>query len=899
MEVKVLEGDRRGMPRRAAAFARWRLVLLQSLAASVALVATAAPQSASAWWSRVSASPSSTSPYSVCPRVSHHAACALIEDPTRGSRARGPVAAGAITAGPEQEVSPALSGSGVEGGYSPEDLRSAYDLPSKSAGAGQTVAVVDAYDDPDAESDMNAYRTKYEIPECRESGGCFRKVNEVGGRSYPAANTTWAREISVDLDMVSAICPNCHILLVEARNNEAANIANAEDEAATLGATEISDSFAESSPPESAQEAAAYDHPEIPIAVAGGDDGYGVVWPAANPHVIAVGGTELRPASGGDGWTESVWSGTGSGCSREPKPTWQTDSGCAGRTTNDVAAVAGPNTPVSVYNSYETGSNPWMLGSGTSVATPIIAAAMALASPYTRSFEGADALYLELANGVDGFSDIISGSNGSCHSYLCEAEPGYDGPSGLGSLRGAPQVPPPSPATVHASSVGYTEATLEATVNPHGVALSRCAFEYGLTTSYGSSAPCAEPTGSGTSPVDVSAKVTGLAMGAEYHFRIAIHYHGGSATGEDLAFATLGHAPTVLTGAASAVGETSASLAGSVDPNGGLVGECGVEYGETTAYGHFAPCNSSPGGGQAPVAVSATATGLKANAVYHFRVLASNPAGPGRGGDQTFTTLPNAPIVATLPASAVAQTSATLNATVDPEGTPVTSCEFEFASAEAYTPCTPAPGSGQGPVAVSAFVSGLLPETTYLYRVVAFDASGTVYGAIESLTTQSSDPVPADVSLPPSEPAPAANHPVEPALPPMAPSIAPACQAELTRTSFSVAATGAFAIDVRCAPQDASGTGTVTVQTINAVRASRHPSGRLPLTLASGAFAVATDQTTALTLHLSARARSLLVRSHLLPAHATIVTRTTTGSTITRQVTITLRAHPVARSRRG
>lgn len=178
------------------------------VAMGLALIAAAAPQTANARWTRVARSPSSSEPYFVCPVAEHRLNCDLIEDPSRGADARGPVAAGAITSGPEQQVSPALFGDGKEGGYSPEDLRSAYNLLSTSAGSGQTVAIVDAFDDPNAESDLKTYRAQYGIAECTAANGCFRKVNESGGTSYPEASAEWGTEISLDLDMVSAICPS-------------------------------------------------------------------------------------------------------------------------------------------------------------------------------------------------------------------------------------------------------------------------------------------------------------------------------------------------------------------------------------------------------------------------------------------------------------------------------------------------------------------------------------------------------------------------------------------------------------------------------------------------------------------------------------------------------------------
>lgn len=626
--------------------------VLLVVAMSWALVAAPTPQAASARWTRVSAAPSATQPYLACPRRGHRPRCALIEDPVRGTISSGPVRAGAITTGPELEVSPALYGNGVEGGYSPENLRDAYKLPSLSAGTGQTVAVVDAFDDPDAESDLKAYRAHYKLSECTATGGCFRKVNQAGGTSsYPPANVDWAREISLDLDMVSAICPNCKILLVEANSESSADLADSEDEAASLHATEISNSFVGPTPSEPPEDADAYDHPGIPITASGGDEGYGVESPASNPHVIAVGGTTLVPTSKSRGWTETVWddvveghaAGTGSGCSKEPKPAWQTDTGCAYRTTNDVAAVADPNTPVSIYDSYEQ-PTPWRLIGGTSVGAPIVAGAMALANPYTRSFEGAQALYLEITAGGPGLlNDIVSGSNGGCKTYLCEARVGYDGPSGLGSLDGPPEVLPPTAVTEGATKIAQAEATLNATVDPHGVEVDACNFEYGPTNSYGLTIPCAPQPATGLSPVPVSASLSGLTGGTVYHFRVTVQYHDGASSGGDQTLTTPASPPpappTVSTLAASEVTESSATLNGTVNPNGNLIGNCEFEYGPTESYGSFVSCAQAPGAGNAPVLVSASITGLTAGASYHYRIAASNTGGTTEGSDETLDVL--------------------------------------------------------------------------------------------------------------------------------------------------------------------------------------------------------------------------------------------------------------------
>ncbi len=853
--------------------------MFATTAAAVGVLALLAPP-ADARWTRVSSSPSSTSPYFVCPGEAHRARCEVIQDPTRGSQERGPVPAGAITTGPEQEVSPAFSGSGVEGGYSPGDLRSAYNLPSASAGSGQTVAVVDAYDDPKAEADLSAYRHEYELSECTSSDGCFEKVDQAGGSTPPPANRTWAREIALDLDMVSAICPSCHILLVEANTAESTNLAVAENEAVGLGATEISDSFAESESPEFA---AAYDHPGIPIAAAGGDGGYGVVSPASFPSVIAVGGTTLRPAARRRGWSETVWddegggelSGTGSGCSREPKPAWQTDSGCLHRTTNDVAAVADPNTPVSVYDSNEAGS-PWLLMGGTSVSAPIVAGAMALSTPYTRSFDGAHALYLESANG-GGFNDIVSGINGHCGDYLCEAGFGYDGPSGLGSLNGAPEVLPPDPVTGAAVSITQAEATLDATVNPHGADVDECRFEYGPTSSYGSSTACTSLPGPATSPVAVSAPVAGLVAGTLYHFRIAVNYPGGSAHGGDQTFTTLGNPPAAWTAAASSVTQSSASLNAQVDPGGIPVSGCEFEYGSSTSYGASTPCTPPPGSGQAPVAVSALLGGLAAKSTYHYRVVASNANGTSYGGDRTVTLLPELPSVVTDSPSALTPSSATLNATVNPNGGTLTSCEFEFNSAEADVPCATTPGSQESPQAVSAPVYDLRSGATFRYRIVAGNASGLSYGGIEEFST------PPSPALEPAVPQPAAVQPVPPEDP-------PAYEAELTGRTLIVSSRGELSVRVRCPPGATHCEGLVKLQTIGALSAAGDPRTRRILTLASGSFTARRAGAVAVRMHLSAHALALLAQSTVLRARATVLTRAPSGPAHVWQTVVRLRA---------
>ena len=324
-------------------------------------------------------------------------------------------------------VRPASSPSG----YHPADLQSAYKLPSSTAGSGQTVAIVDAFNDPNAESDLGVYRSQFGLSPCTTANGCFRKVNQTGGTKYPRGNTGWAEEISLDLDMVSAICPNCHILLVEAKTNSFSNLAAAVDEAATLGANEISNSYGGSEYSTEVSDQSHYNHAGIAITVSSGDSGYGVQFPAASQYVTAVGGTSLTKASNTRGWSETAWSGAGSGCSAYvSKPGWQTDTGCSQRTVADVSADADPNTGVSVYDTYHEPG--WLVFGGTSVASPIIASVYALAGNAGSVNYGQ---YPYLHSGS--LFDVTSGSNGSCGgSYLCTAGPGYDGPTGLGTPDG-------------------------------------------------------------------------------------------------------------------------------------------------------------------------------------------------------------------------------------------------------------------------------------------------------------------------------------------------------------------------------------------------------------------------------------------------------------------------------
>jgi hypothetical protein len=325
-------------------------------------------------------------------------------------------------------------------GYAPADLRSAYDLPSSSSlGTGETVAVVTAYDDPNAESDLGSYRSQYGIAACTTANGCFKKVNQTGGTTYPATAAGWSVPAAQSMDMISAVCPACHILLVEANSSDITDVGTAENEAVSLGAGFVDNDWFASEiglgASETSYDSQYFNHPGIAITAPSGNTGYagGVSYPAASPYVTAVGGTTLTKSTGtGRGWTETAWSGTGSGCSAyEPKPAWQSDTGCSDRTLNDAAADADPNTPIAYYDTPTEGG--WTESGGTAMATAIVTAEYALAGPPAPGTVPASYLY----DHPGALNAITSGSAGSCSpSYLCTAGAGYNGPAGMGTAAG-------------------------------------------------------------------------------------------------------------------------------------------------------------------------------------------------------------------------------------------------------------------------------------------------------------------------------------------------------------------------------------------------------------------------------------------------------------------------------
>jgi subtilase family serine protease len=340
---------------------------------------------------------------------------------------------------------------GDNGAYSPAYLQSAYNVASLAIGhnngVGEIVAIVDANSDPTLVNDLAHYRAHFGLSACpsgtvstANSSCVIEQVNETGGTALPVANSAWALEESIDVDMVSAICPNCQILVVDAQSSSIGDLGTGVNTAVSLGALVVSNSYGL---PEYAGEVndanLYYNHPGVAILAAAGDTGYGVDFPAADPDVIAVGGTSLTQASdtGSRNGHETAWNGTTSGCSLyEPKPSWQLDTGCANRSVADVAAVADPSTGVWIYDSYNQSG--LLIAGGTSVATPIVGALFAVAN---STFPSTAYPVTDLYANRSALVSVSSGSDGSCGTYLCNAalsQNGYNGPTGLGTPAAMP-----------------------------------------------------------------------------------------------------------------------------------------------------------------------------------------------------------------------------------------------------------------------------------------------------------------------------------------------------------------------------------------------------------------------------------------------------------------------------
>jgi hypothetical protein len=464
-------------------------------------------------------------------------------------------------------------------GYGPSQLQSAYNLTSASAsdGSGETVALVDAYDDPTAASDLAAYRSAAGLPTVPS----FEKVNQEGETSpLPAeapSDDDWTLEESLDLDMVSSICPECNIVLVEADNDSGDGLYIAENTAASL-AGYVSNSWGGSeSSTDTTYDSEYFDHPGDVITASAGDSDYGVIYPATSPNVVSVGGTSLSTSSNSRGWTESVWNdgggeGTGSGCSAyESQPSWQTaldlPSGCSKRIDNDTAADADPDTGLAVYDTSNDNGG-WVEVGGTSASSPMLAAMYALAD--NPGDTPADDIYTHTSD----FYDITSGSDGSCSpAYLCTAETGYDGPTGIGTPDGIAGLKTGSTTTGNTVTVTNpgsqtgtvgTAASLQitATDSASGQTLTYSAtgLPTGLSISSSSGLISGTPSAAGTYSVTVTAEDTTDASGsASFTWTISSSTSSCTSTADVVGNPNFADGSTDWTASADVIGEWGSS----------------------------------------------------------------------------------------------------------------------------------------------------------------------------------------------------------------------------------------------------------------------------------------------------------------------------------------------------
>ncbi len=501
---------------------RHALVLL----ALVGAVLLAVPALASAEGSTpqsYSLTPSTNEPYAACPPAKPgYAQCFAINVPP-----------GAVS-GAGEATPMTLKGSGELEGLSPSDITDAYNLPAEGGGAGKTVAIVVAFNNPNINANLEEFRKTYGLPLCNEANKCFRQMNQLGSENQeelPKEKDTsgfWGMETALDTQMVSATCPECKIVLVEAENDSYPNLLAAQKTATKIsGVTVINDSWGSPESSNQAKDDVLFNNPGVPTVVAAGDIPHEAFYPATSPYVISVGGTKLEPAENARGWKETVWRDSSAGCSKySAKPSWQSDWFCPRRLDNDVAAIGATDTPVSVYD------KGWALKAGTSAAAPIISGIMARASPTVRS-EGAEAFYRR------SLFDITQGSNGVCETfYLCNGGEGFDAPSGWGVPDGLLEATLGLQArTAEASMRAETTATLNGFVQPAGKETSYY-FEYGPTNAYGQ-VTSALSAGSASVWKAESQSLKGLEKDQTYHYRLVASSSGKTVQGQDHTFQTV------------------------------------------------------------------------------------------------------------------------------------------------------------------------------------------------------------------------------------------------------------------------------------------------------------------------------------------------------------------------
>jgi len=721
-----------------------------------------------------------------------------------------------------------VHGSAAEGadGLRPQDLRDAYfpgEEPNAPASEPQTLAIVDAYNDPEAEADLRVYDEEFHLPECTTGNGCFAQVNQNGETGKPPFPATpqakgekealcedsaaepsvrkaacrlieevddWSLEMSLDIETAHAVCQNCHIVLLEAEGEEAA-LETAEDTAVRLGAGEVSNSWAGGEP---ATDSEAFNHPGVVITFAAGDRGYlnwerdkleeelegetaGVNYPAASPHVIAVGGTTLKLNSTTGAWSEeSVWGGSGGGCSLNfnAQP-WQSEVadwsqvGCEDRrAVNDVSAVANPYTGVAVYDSVpyiplNAGLKSahvfdWVPVGGTSASTPMIAAMFALAGGSHGVAYPAQTLYSHLGSAA--LHDITEGSSGKCfgdysstcsgsmsplsltdcgHGVLiCNSAVGYDGPTGVGTPNGLSAFRPTrerkgggpeAPLTEECAGTVFTSTgKVCGTLNPHSTATAGYYFAYNKGTSCtGGKETLVQPEAQGES-IHVSGELFGLEPNTQYSYCLIAIDASGETVGSTVRFTSEPPAPRDPR-ALSATDVTTDSAT--------LEGEIGPQPIATSLYFQYAPqyiCeweHSSTTPEQQDMKlgeedeVSAAVTGLQPGTQYHVCLVAKNKIGSTIGSENSFMTKPTAPTIGSVTAK-TGPGEVTLEGRVNPNAQEAT-CEFRYGASGSYgstVPCAEQLGNNGERTSAHAHLTNLAPNTMYYFQMVVHNEVG-------------------------------------------------------------------------------------------------------------------------------------------------------------------------------
>jgi hypothetical protein len=465
--------------------------------------------------------------------------------------------------GPEGQSVPSVEFTEpIRGSLSPSNILGAYGLTGATPPTPQTIALVDAYDDATIEHDLEVFDNQFGLPACSAANGCFRKLNQSGKASpLPASSGEkergWAQEIATDVEVAHGVCQSCRIVLVETNSNSNASLYSGEQTAAAMGATEVSNSWGGQEPN---ADNSAFNHPGIVITASSGDFGYldwfsaepaqAANYPASSPHVVSVGGTRLTLNAAKAWESETVWNdggesagklegagASGGGCSgRFGAPAWQlalpnwSAVGCGStRAVADISADGDPYSGVAVYDSTESpsGEKGWAAIGGTSVASPIIAAAFALAGGSQGVAYPAQLLYENLQQDPASLHDVVSGSNGACSKKFkknaglsgctseeeaarsCAAQPiclagsGYDGPSGVGTPNGLAAFQP-------ATSGGHSNAAVAPAVTSAPVV---------SPPATGTSSPGAASPTSPSPPIVSALSLTRSAMAALNHKR--------------------------------------------------------------------------------------------------------------------------------------------------------------------------------------------------------------------------------------------------------------------------------------------------------------------------------------------------------------------------------------------